>query len=232
MENKTGKYFKYAIGEIVLVVIGILIALSINNWNEVSKNKQLKQVYIKSLISELNNNIKTHERLLTIFDSRIDSYNKLFNTINAEKISTDSLKKAFHNADSFVGVAMLNKTAFEELINSNNFQIFEKELRDKILFYYNELDDWVRRIDKDLREIEALRLEMYMSLDLAFLAGFKNKENDQIKGWESDPNSLQFLKATNFFTRRKLMMQEAKSLTIELIETHNNIKQVLEGQLE
>jgi hypothetical protein len=33
-KNKTGKYFKYAIGEIVLVVIGILIALSINNWNQ------------------------------------------------------------------------------------------------------------------------------------------------------------------------------------------------------
>jgi hypothetical protein len=33
-KNKTGKYLKYALGEIVLVVIGILIALSINNWNE------------------------------------------------------------------------------------------------------------------------------------------------------------------------------------------------------
>jgi hypothetical protein len=33
-KNKTGKYFKYAIGEIVLVVIGIIIALQINNWNE------------------------------------------------------------------------------------------------------------------------------------------------------------------------------------------------------
>jgi len=33
-QNKTAKYFKYAIGEIVLVVIGILIALHINNWNE------------------------------------------------------------------------------------------------------------------------------------------------------------------------------------------------------
>ena len=32
--NKTGKYVKYAIGEIVLVVIGILIAVNINNWNE------------------------------------------------------------------------------------------------------------------------------------------------------------------------------------------------------
>ena len=37
-ENQTGKYFKYAIGEIVLVVIGILIALGINNWNEHRKD--------------------------------------------------------------------------------------------------------------------------------------------------------------------------------------------------
>jgi hypothetical protein len=38
LENKTSKYFKYAIGEIVLVVIGILIALQINNWNENKKS--------------------------------------------------------------------------------------------------------------------------------------------------------------------------------------------------
>ena len=41
-QNKTGKYFKYAIGEILLVVIGILIALSINNWNENQQHKKLK----------------------------------------------------------------------------------------------------------------------------------------------------------------------------------------------
>ena len=45
-EGKTGKYLKYAIGEIVLVVIGILIALQINNWNE---HKKLKKEYISDL---------------------------------------------------------------------------------------------------------------------------------------------------------------------------------------
>ena len=39
MENKTGQYFKYAIGEILLVIIGILIALQINNWNELNKTE-------------------------------------------------------------------------------------------------------------------------------------------------------------------------------------------------
>ncbi|MFK7783267.1 DUF6090 family protein, partial [Psychroserpens sp.] len=52
-ENKTGKYFKYAIGEIVLVVIGILIALQINNWNEQRKTRISEISYIQSIINDL-----------------------------------------------------------------------------------------------------------------------------------------------------------------------------------
>jgi len=39
-DNKPLKYARYAIGEIVLVVIGILIALQINNWNEIAKDRK------------------------------------------------------------------------------------------------------------------------------------------------------------------------------------------------
>jgi len=51
LENKTGKYFKYAFGEIVLVVIGILIALQINNWNEERKqNRNVRELYSNLLL--------------------------------------------------------------------------------------------------------------------------------------------------------------------------------------
>ncbi|MGB5203859.1 MAG: DUF6090 family protein, partial [Eudoraea sp.] len=50
-ENKIGQYLKYAIGEILLVVIGILIALQINNWNEVKKT----EVKIKNSLVALRN---------------------------------------------------------------------------------------------------------------------------------------------------------------------------------
>ena len=49
MENKTGKYFKYAIGEIILVVIGILIALQLNNLNEIYKVKDTEVIYLNAL---------------------------------------------------------------------------------------------------------------------------------------------------------------------------------------
>lgn len=57
-ENKFRKYLIYAIGEIVLVVIGILIALSINNWNENRKLLKSKTEYYKQLVEELNLDIK------------------------------------------------------------------------------------------------------------------------------------------------------------------------------
>ena len=56
-KNKTGKYLKYAIGEIVLVIIGILIALSINNWNANRKLKSEEQNLLKDLRIEIKNNI-------------------------------------------------------------------------------------------------------------------------------------------------------------------------------
>lgn len=57
MENKTGKYFKYAIGEIVLVVIGILIALQVNSWNEKRKEQIKSNIFLSSLINDLKSDL-------------------------------------------------------------------------------------------------------------------------------------------------------------------------------
>ena len=63
-ENKTSKYFKYAIGEIVLVVIGILIALQINNWNESRKLQYLFAIQSRVKTRDLN-----HTYMILTFNS-------------------------------------------------------------------------------------------------------------------------------------------------------------------
>jgi len=60
-EDKTGKYLKYATGEIVLVVIGILIALQLNNANEKSKLNLQGKIYTQSLIAELKSDLQILE---------------------------------------------------------------------------------------------------------------------------------------------------------------------------
>ena len=63
-ENKMGKYFKYAIGEIILVVIGILIALQVNNWNQSNQQKVIEQTYLKNLLNDLKDQKASIERQL------------------------------------------------------------------------------------------------------------------------------------------------------------------------
>lgn len=57
-ESKTRKYIKYAVGEIVLVVIGILIALSLNNWNETRKDQNSEKAILKDLKKEFQSNLE------------------------------------------------------------------------------------------------------------------------------------------------------------------------------
>ena len=92
MENKTGKYFKYAIGEIVLVVIGILIALSISNWNENRKNSQSETVFLEGILYDINEQKKLcnnqidfeseqlKEKLQNIFDQAKEKQEKINKT--------------------------------------------------------------------------------------------------------------------------------------------------------
>ena len=86
MENKTGKYFKYAIGEIVLVMIGILLALQVNNWNENRKISNTEQLLLRDLRTEILSNINT---LDTIITSHRASLNAI---ITLDSIITDFLQ--------------------------------------------------------------------------------------------------------------------------------------------
>ena len=60
---RTGKYLKYAIGEIILVVIGILIALQINNWNEHRKTRATEIIFLKNIKADLELNLVSLDAL-------------------------------------------------------------------------------------------------------------------------------------------------------------------------
>ena len=78
-KNKTRKYLKYAIGEIVLVVIGILIALQINNWNENRKNLIIENTLYSSIISDLK---VDEEKLNILLDDKKAFQELLFQIFN------------------------------------------------------------------------------------------------------------------------------------------------------
>jgi hypothetical protein len=101
MENKTSKYFKYAIGEIVLVVIGILIALQINNWNENRIIIKNQEKYLMLLKKEVQNNIEQLEKANKRVKGMWEAQKELINLIESnrdtitEKYVNSMLNRAF-----------------------------------------------------------------------------------------------------------------------------------------
>ncbi|MDY2587949.1 DUF6090 family protein [Winogradskyella aquimaris] len=150
-EGKTGKYFKYAIGEIILVVIGILIALQINNWNENRKDRIVEQILYKSLISSLESDLKDVNDKILIVDKALNAQN-IFITISFEKIKerydinqiVDLLYAVSESSRSFFpNYGLYNKITNNnniDLIQSNELQIKIIELYEQYYKRYNDLD--------------------------------------------------------------------------------------------
>lgn len=105
MENKTKTYFKYAIGEIVLVVIGILIALSINNWNETNKNEREQIVFLNNLKNDLKNDLIQLDQILKFQKEKLSKVNEL-------KDQLLSIKDFEKIEQLLVNLTLLNDTYF------------------------------------------------------------------------------------------------------------------------
>ncbi|MBT8297287.1 MAG: hypothetical protein KJO52_03060, partial [Maribacter sp.] len=90
-EGKTGKYFKYAIGEIVLVVIGILIALQINNWNEERKRLKQEQVLLSQLKDEIVSQYSDISYDLDILQTSQTAHYVIIDHLESNRTYQDSL---------------------------------------------------------------------------------------------------------------------------------------------
>lgn len=76
-EGKTSKYLKYALGEIVLVVIGILIALQLNTWKEANTERLLEKGYIVSLIEDIKKDSQNFDIAIKLNQNRIKNLDSL-----------------------------------------------------------------------------------------------------------------------------------------------------------
>lgn len=99
-EGKAGKYLKYAVGEIILVVIGILIALSLNNQNEIRKNKQEEKIILNDIKKELIENKKLAIKTLEDYNGIVRRSRKVSSAMDNKNydINThtlDTLMEAF-----------------------------------------------------------------------------------------------------------------------------------------
>ena len=143
-EGKTGKYFKYAIGEIVLVVIGILIALQINNFNNSNQELQIEQGYLLSLRTEYETNLIKINKSIKENKERVNSVEEmltLFDTNVRDTISDKAISNVMYSVFSSEATFEPSKGVLTDIISSGNLNLIQNEkLRQHLASFESKLD--------------------------------------------------------------------------------------------
>ena len=205
------KYFIYAIGEILLVVIGILIALQINIWNENRKERKKEQIILKEIIANLEKNNETvNERLFWI--QKFKASGQIISDALEGKIPySDSLHQHFLNA-RFSGIGDLDGlfstagyTALElagyDILKSDTIKLeiiemfettipvltslesrIDSKLRD---YYFENFKD--SNIPRDFKHL--MNDPVYYEM-IRYLIGFRDRTSNRISNYLRDSEAL------------------------------------------
>jgi len=143
-KGKLSKYLLYAFGEIFLVVIGILIALQINNWNENRQNKKTENNYLLGIIDNLDKDIEELKSHLGKDTLQLQAQTTILRSFRGEKIKNNSSELVtailrFQGLRSFEG----NNIVFEDMKSSGKINMIASDtLRFKILDYYKSFESF------------------------------------------------------------------------------------------
>jgi hypothetical protein len=202
-ENKFSKYLIYAIGEIVLVVIGILIALQINNWNEKEKLKAEEIKFLKNFKLSLNTDIEFNNFRFDKYALTKESISFLINHIEQDLPYEDTLKYHFGRITQ-TWTPKINTEVFEAL-KSNDLNLISNDgLRDKLISYYSwssnvldaQINKYVQRIEDANSTIFSTRFNALWNGDYEKYRVTENFEDLQL---EMIPNNFKELKKDKQF---------------------------------
>ena len=153
-ENKFSRYLLYAVGEIVLVVIGILIALQINNINEERKNRKKEKVMLETLLSDLKNNKELIKEGLIDYDVKIKLSEEMANLFGKSQ-NTDTIAyrdSLIYWSAEYTAIELIS-TSIISLATSDRLELLQNEiLKQQLLRYptyielYKEREEVVRSI--------------------------------------------------------------------------------------
>jgi hypothetical protein len=135
-QNKTSKYFKYAIGEIILVVIGILIALSINNWNQERINNIETKTNIKAIYKDIVNDTVLLLKKINLYKELLQHNNELINETNSDTANLETFINVAKNFNPrFTGINAFFNTTFSSIESTGKLDLLNQNLKKELLEY-------------------------------------------------------------------------------------------------
>ncbi|NVK85006.1 MAG: hypothetical protein HWE21_11840 [Cytophagia bacterium] len=153
------KYLKYALGEIILVVIGILIALSINNWNEERKDRSFERNILSEIKVALDNDINYTQRNIKRLESLDSAIDVMLYLIEQKADFIDSLYNQDQRRSYMLATGIIyqyNQGPFEALKSNGLDKIENDSLRNSLIYLYDfdfpRHKEFIQYYDQDYKE--------------------------------------------------------------------------------
>ena len=233
-KKRFNKYFIYALGEILLVVIGILIAVGIGEWRfDIKKEKELI-AYYQGLSYDLNQDKKKLESLITLYDNTITAIVAEVDRMQLSSYNEETLYKNVPSWMVYTTEFAPNKSTFTEIISSGKLQLFHnKKLKTQVLDVYGNLYPEIKFRQNTINEfIRNLRTDVLMDTYrwMNILDNDKNPNTDLIlknpkfkihHQWVKNKQSVKYLKFENY-------LNLIRAGYIDSVKRYKNIKSTLE----
>ncbi len=196
----------YAIGEIVLVVIGILIALQINNLNQSRQNQKLELEYLKGITININDDILELENLFRRDTINFDGYTFLVSALNSSDFSSkkSEVARTIYTVASFRWFEGQN-IVFEDLKSSGKLNLIQSDtIRHAIQKYYRFFEEVIKQESLNNAQIATFKDRYIKRLDISPLI-----ESTFAQRWNSNtaPPSLAFMDAPEFDTTKQILIK-------------------------
>jgi len=196
-ENKMGRYLKYAIGEIILVMIGILLALQVNTWNNNRELKKEEQKILKSLHGEFKENLEKFDTAYKVHSKRKKViHNSLLTDL--KPLSTDSLISILNTVnrnwtfDPFQGI-------YNSVINSGKIELISNDiLKSKIARLQDLIRDYQEE-EKGTQQHSIQNLYPYeINQPLGSFRYFIGDADDENEALEVKENLIKFFESQQY----------------------------------
>lgn len=245
-ENRVSKYFLYAIGEIILVVIGILIALQINNANEARKARKQEIKYLNNLKIDIQTELINNDTIIAFRDNKAKVGVKILNFNKLETVQDlFEFEGAIQTVFWWTTFIPTNNT-YKELLSSGNLNFIKNdsiknyllELDKKYVFIDNAEHHMRSEFDKYLYDASILNGDMLNVMDLNLSAEESKivlKQPNQINVDKIIPQYHRLLKNKTFINGLKLSIMNnvfIKNSHIELTTHLQKLNQLIQDDLD
>jgi len=234
VNQKLKRYLLYAVGEIILVVIGILIAVQVNNWNRQQKEKDIEIALLQQMEKDLTTCLEDINYNIIVTEKGIKSAEMLLSYMDTNQPYEDSL--AAHFASSFTWTRLMINSIAYETIKSNGIDIISNvDLRNKIVNLFETRLEFLRQLENiTLEYVETMRREEAVNYFKSFNKDF-GLIDDYDSGKSVPKNYAQLRKNENFKyhletflnLRKILQTMGNRPMQNEIVDLKESIRQEL-----